>query len=263
MAPGAEGFDPVALAGPPGMRIWWVRLDQPADRVDAMLAVLSTPERRRAEAQPGAAARRRFIVRRAALKGALGAVIGTAPGGLVLGARPDGKPCLVEPGPWSSLEFNLSRAREVAVGVISMDRAVGIDLAWTGGSAPFAPVVGRFFSGSERASLDAAPPEARRAAFLRTWVRKEAYLKGRGAGISEAIYRTRFGGTMSPEGLLSEGAEPWRIHDLDGLPDGYVGSLAVGPAGLAQEPPQARRTGETVNAPSGAAEGNQRLALRH
>ena len=263
MDPGAEDLEAVELAGPPGTRIFLVTLDQPADRVEAALALLSASERRRAEAQHGAPARRRFILRRAALKRALGAVIGAAPADLVIAARPDGKPRLVEPWPWASLEFNISHAREVAVGVISLDRAVGIDVEWTGGSTPFGAVAERFFSGPERAALAAVQPGARRAAFFRTWVRKEAYLKGRGVGISEGIYLTRFGGTMAPEGILSEDPEPWRIHDIGGLPDGYLASLALGPAGPVEDPPREHRTGEATRAPSGAADWNQPLERRN
>lgn len=228
MASPAEATAPVELPAVPGARAWWVSLLQDDAAVERMLAGLSAAEQHRAALQHGATARRRFIVRRWMLRQILGDLVGADPAGLAFAAGPEGKPMLAGPPSVARWEFNLSDAREVAVFAVADRRAVGIDVEWIEGSTPTAPVAARYFSASEQARLDQVPADERRAEFFRIWVRKEAYLKGCGAGIAEAIYTTEFGTGPAPDGLVVAGRVPWTIWDLEGLPPGYLGSVACG-----------------------------------
>lgn len=221
------------LATLPGTRAWQVSLLQPDAVVERMRHALSIGEQARAAAQRTAPARRRFIVRRATLRRLLALVTDTDAERLVFASGPDGKPTLAGPALAAGWQFNLSHAREIAVFVVARDCPVGIDVEWQGGSTPIESVARRYFSASEQARLDGVPREARRAEFFRIWVRKEAFLKGSGAGISEGIYTTRFGVPIPPEGLMVEHRGRWVVRDLEGLPPGYLGSVVLGGAGSA------------------------------
>lgn len=129
------------------------------------------------------------------------------------------------------LHFNLSHARGLVVVAVAHGRRVGVDVAWVGGAAPIDRVAERFFSPAERAALQRAPGELRRECFHTIWVRKEALLKGIGAGISARIYGTDFSG---PLGEAHDRAVPnasdaarWEVSDVTGLPPGYVASIAI------------------------------------
>lgn len=239
MFDGLRSLDP---AGVPDLWLWAAPLDRDPAEVESLAGVLSAPELRRLEALRSGAARRRFIVRRAALRALVGETLGMAPEAVQFVVGDDGKPGVPERGGRTPCHFNTSSAREVAVFAISRLDPVGIDVEWTEGTTPLDRVAERFFSTSEREALAAAPPERRRAQFFRTWVRKEAFLKGLGDGISARIRATRLGGGAARDGTAGV-EDGWVVRDLGGLPAGYLASVAIEarhPGG--QAAPQAGRT---------------------
>ncbi len=215
------------------VRVWLVRLDDPSAH-DALEGVLSDDERARATAYPGATRARRFIRARGSLRLLLGHLLHRPPAKLVFAYGRDGKPALAaDPaGGAVPLHFNVSHARDLALMGFAERRRIGVDLAWVDGEARHDAVASRFFSHPERAVYAAAAPEWRRTVFSRIWVRKEAYLKGRGEGISERIYETDFSDAVSGEAGATSPAEPrdhhrWHFFDVAGLPAGYVASIAL------------------------------------
>jgi 4'-phosphopantetheinyl transferase len=222
----AEWLSGRELAGLAGARVWCTSLAVPAEVVAQASELLSPGERLRAGAMPLEAARRRFVVARASLRCLLARATGEAPGSLVLETGPHGKPFLPTAPGAPGLEFNLSHSRDLALIALATGRRVGIDVEWTGGSSPVDGIARRFFSIAEQAWLAEAPASGRRERFFRVWVRKEAYLKGRGEGISEWIHATDFTSVADrrPPGSDQAG---WRVRDVAGLPAGFVGSIAV------------------------------------
>ena len=67
----------------------------------------------------------------------------------------------------------------------------------------------------------AAPESARPAAFARCWTRKEAYLKGTGAGLGENLAVTYVGTGGQPAA-----PDGWTLSDVP-VPAGYAGASAV------------------------------------
>jgi 4'-phosphopantetheinyl transferase len=80
----------------------------------------------------------------------------------------------------------------------------------------------------ERSAVRAAPAAQRAAAFAQCWVRKEAYLKGTGEGLSRApeSVRVGVGDRFGDPGPAPAELGGWRIVDLD-APPGYAAGLAV------------------------------------
>lgn len=224
--------------GGDAVRLWLVRLDD-ASVHDALTSVLSADEMQRAMAYPSATRARRFVRLRGVLRLLLAELTDRTPGAVHFAYGRDGKPSLAPSNHSPALHFNVSHARDYALVAVAQSRRVGVDLAWTEGETRVAHVAQRFFSASERAALAGVVEGARRDAFWRIWVRKEAYLKGRGEGISEHIYETDFSAVVRTAARKAaraeEGAtqgEPrdqdrWTFVDVAGLPDGYVGSVAL------------------------------------
>jgi 4'-phosphopantetheinyl transferase len=86
---------------------------------------------------------------------------------------------------------------------------------------------------NERLAIGALPPDERRSAALRCWVRKEAYLKGigTGLGIDPAGVEVGLGPAIDPS-PGRPAPDGWTIVDLDAGPDHLV-SVAVAPGGAA------------------------------
>lgn len=214
-----------------GAQGWWASLDvAPSTRLE-LTALLSPDEVARAASYPDSARGERFSIGRGVLRFVLGQVTGIPPRDLAFVANEHGKPALTGSQEVLGLYFNLSHARGLVVVVVAHGRRVGVDAAWVGGTTPIDRVAERFFSPAERAALQQSPAESRRECFHRIWVRKEALLKGIGAGISARIYETDFSG---PRGEAQDraaadagDAERWEVSDVTGLPTGYLASIAV------------------------------------
>ncbi|MEP6956419.1 MAG: 4'-phosphopantetheinyl transferase superfamily protein, partial [Chthoniobacterales bacterium] len=115
------------------------------------------------------------------------------------------------------------------------DRDVGIDLE-AGERLPRADdelrkIAERVLSAGEFAAWQTLPDvAARRAAFLRAWVRKEAFMKATGRGISESFAATEVAlDAADPQRTLllrRPDRGEWQIYDLP-APAGFCAAIAV------------------------------------
>ncbi|MET7653533.1 4'-phosphopantetheinyl transferase superfamily protein, partial [Streptomyces sp. NPDC005486] len=127
---------------------------------------------------------------------------------------PTGRPAVAGPG----LHFSLSRSGPVAL--YALARApVGVDIE-TAGSAGASTDVARLLHPRERAELDALTPGERGEAFLRCWTRKEARLKGVGAGLSHGIDGTYVG--TGPVPSRQPPASGWTLLDVRAAENFYA-----------------------------------------
>ncbi|GAA0661139.1 4'-phosphopantetheinyl transferase superfamily protein [Kitasatospora atroaurantiaca] len=202
---------------------------------EAARAALSEEETRRAGTFHKPADRALYLVAHVALRLLLGEQLGLPAGAVVLGRAacpgcggPHGRPVTVS-GP--SVEFSLSHTGGLAVIALARD-VVGVDVEQRG---PFEEAAGLDIASqlhpAERAVLDGLPQERRAEATLRCWVRKEAYLKGTGVGLSQGVDADYVG--LGPEypglaGGASLPAEPagWGFGDVP-VPDGYAAAVAL------------------------------------
>jgi len=209
--------------------VWLVALDVDA----AVLATLESgqddEERVRAARFAVPAARRRFVVARAALRQLLGHYTGTHAGALrfVAGAR--GKPALAFA---NALRFNVAHSGDFALIALGRGREVGVDIEATPRDIDPVSVAAQVFSDAERHALQAVAVGERHDTFTRIWTRKEAYIKARGEGFS---YPTRsFTVSHAPgdaDALLADAADDgatdrWRVQGL-AAPGGYFAALAA------------------------------------
>jgi len=202
--------------------VWVLDISAARAHLDGWVGVLDEGERRRMAAFVRDEDRTRYGVAHAGLRRLLGRWMGTGPADVRLTNQPcvhcggpHGKPEAVDGPQWSmthsaDLAVYAVAAWPVGVDVERVDRAVD-------------PVgLSAYLHPRERAELAALPPDELRAGFFRCWTRKEAYLKGTGAGLNESLSRWYVGTAES----TVDTPEGWSLATVP-VPEGYVAALAV------------------------------------
>jgi len=130
------------------------------------------------------------------------------------------------------LNFNLSHSHNLALFAYSYIGSVGVDIEYMRADVAVEQVARVSFSPREQALLLALPVEERRHAFYSCWTRKEAYIKGRGTGLSlePNLFDVAFL-PGEPAALLASREDPreparWTLQALE-PGAGYAGALAV------------------------------------
>ena len=218
------------LTLPPGeIHVWSIRLDPPADRVEALGRPLSDDEWARANRFRFDKHRRQYVVGRGALRALLAAYLGTRPEQVTFSYGPRGKPFLA---PQQDLYFNLSNSDEMALVAFVLGREIGADIEYLKPMPDCEQIAERFFSESERVVLRGTPAERKEEAFFNCWTRKEAYLKAVGEGLAAPL--DSFDVTLAigepPRMLTLKGdaaaASRWLFEHLRPAPD-YIGAIAI------------------------------------
>lgn len=174
--------------------------------------------------------RRRFITAHVALRQVLGACIGMPPSELRFAAGPQGKPSLIDAGPW---QFNLSHSDDLALIAVTRGRELGVDVERHRSGVAIHDLAQRFFAPAEAAALAALPVDRQEAAFFTCWSRKEAVVKALGTGLHTPL--DCFTVEVDPARaarVLQQPAEwpAWQLTHLDLLP-GWSGAVAVAGGG--------------------------------
>lgn len=195
--------------------LWHARYSQ----LEGSVAVrLSDEESARARRAATPALGRRFALGRSMLRQVLGAHLSIRPQEVPFAYGPFGKP-QIPGGP----EFNLSHSGDALLLAVS-DEAVGVDVQqYAAGFADLSLAHG-FFDSGELSRLTVLNPSARIAGFHRSWVRKEAYLKGLGLGLFGQA--PAMDCQLSPFRIADGDAGPWTVCDIQ-APEGYAGALAL------------------------------------
>jgi 4'-phosphopantetheinyl transferase len=217
---------------PDRVDVWRVSLDQPLPAVERCAQVLSPDERTRAAQFHFERDQRRFTLARGTLRRILAHYLGVAPQTIPFQYNAHRKPGLDAAGYPVTPQFNLSHSGSLAVYAVTTERAVGIDIEAIHPITDFVQLVERFFSAQEHAMFQSLPDAQRLAAFFAGWVRKEAYIKARGLGLTLPL--SQFDVTLTPDEparLLRIQGEPeaaarWTLRDLIVEP-GYAAALAV------------------------------------
>ena len=163
------------------------------------------------------------------VRGILAQYLGCAARDVPLDRGADGRPML---SGTRRLSFSVAHSARVMVLAVGHGARLGIDVERVRGGVRAAGLIRRFFSQREIEQLLALPPENREAAFFRTWVRKEAYLKAVGGGVPAGL--PRFSASVAPgeppailrTELEADEASAFSLYDID-VPEGYVGAFAV------------------------------------
>jgi 4'-phosphopantetheinyl transferase len=129
----------------------------------------------------------RYIGARVFLRTVLAAYLGIGPDAVRFARGANGKPVLRDGSAAADIRFNLSHAKGCAVCAVVRGREVGVDVEQLRPLRDAALIAERVLSPGELEVYDALPPEAKHAALLRGWTRKEAYLKATGDGITRRM----------------------------------------------------------------------------
>lgn len=160
------------------VQVWVASLTVSDARYSELERTLCSEERARASGLAPLLSRR-FVVARGMLRGLLSGFIGAPADTLRFSYGGSGKPSLEG----RQIHFNLSHSAEVALFAFAPDRAVGVDVEKVRPVRRLLDVAQRFLSEDDVRVLAATEPGERDAAFLQTWVVREARLKADGKGI--------------------------------------------------------------------------------
>jgi len=198
------------------------RLDVP-DRARLELAACLAPaELERAARLRSTLDRERFLVARAWRRHALAELLDRRADEVEFVADQNGKPRVAG----SDLRFSASRSAGIAILAISRGVEVGVDVEAIRAIDDLDRLARRFMSVSERAALAARPATRRQAGWFDCWTRKEAYVKGSGAGLSLPLAGVEvWSGDERPVTVAG-----WRVLNIRVAP-GFAAAVAGSTAG--------------------------------
>ena len=205
----------------PRPAVAWIDMDQAAVRHDHYWYLLSDDERARSWSYRDRRDAARFIVRRGHLRTLLAERLECEPREIVLASDGFGK--LSVPG--SSLAFNLSHSRQIALYVFAGGGAVGCDIEWRDPAFACERTAECFFAPEEIHALRCLPPLRRHAGFFACWTRKEAYLKALGLGLSVPLDSFAVSPDPDQPGRFLRGGKGWSVRSWSPLPD-FEGAIA-------------------------------------
>jgi 4'-phosphopantetheinyl transferase len=227
-----DPIPPGSLAIPAGvLHLWRFALDLPPAAVVPLRELLSADERALADRRIFARHRDAAIVARATLRRILSGYLGTTPTGIGFGLGPKGKPHLAGPAVTSGLAFNLSHSGDRALLAVGAGGEIGVDIERIRPDRDLMGISTRFFSPVEISVLRAVHAAEPASGFYHCWVRKEAYLKARGDGLTLPL--DSFDVTLPPEpaNLLRSHPYPgdvgrlvWRGFEPE---PGYAGAVVT------------------------------------
>lgn len=196
------------------------------DRIDVSPAaeILDPSERVRWADYRDAWDRRRFVVGRWMLRALVAEALGIGPREVALVVGPAGKPRLSDSS--VDVRFSVSHSERRVLVSLAVGVDVGVDIERLRAVPDARLVAERYFDRRESVELDAHDPPARDAAFLRLWVRKEAYLKTRGRGFATGLTTPVF---LPVEARTFGGHDAqgdWALADV-ALGGGFVAAVAA------------------------------------
>lgn len=211
---------------PDTVHIWTITLNCPPEKQIYYKNLLSSDEIYRANRFTTTMLKNRFTVGRGKLRKILASyTVGIAPENLLFNTNQFGKPYLCD---FDSICFNFTHSEDIAMLAVANNREVGIDLE-KHTNIDINAVANRIFSEHEMAKLQILPDETRIQFFLKIWVRKEAYVKALGKGLSYPIkdfsVSTDF---FDEDALISDQhlstSKGWKITDIS-CPANYYAAL--------------------------------------
>ena len=208
--------------------VWRARLDLPAQTRARLHETLAPDERHRADRFCFERDRTRFIAGRGILRSVLSRYLRQRPEYVAFSYNSYAKPELAGASRDSGLRFNVSHSAEMLLIAVASGHQVGVDVERLRDGV--LDLAERVFSPREVVALRALAPSGQIEAFFRCWTCKEAYVKGRGQGLSIPLHEfdVSFG---SPPTLLQTRHDPpeaaqWSMYDVT-PGHGFIGTLAV------------------------------------
>jgi 4'-phosphopantetheinyl transferase len=172
------------------VHVWSCDLSgQGCDRA-ALASLLSPDEQQRAARFAFEKDRRRFILSHGWLRVILSRYVAEAPAQIQFETGMHGKPAVHRGSDGEPpIEFSLSHSGHYALVAVANGRAVGVDVEICRPDVDALKLAERFFAPLESERIAQAHGEEQARLFYRYWTGKEAYLKGRGVGLTLGLDR--------------------------------------------------------------------------
>lgn len=214
------------------VHLWAASLDQPPIALARLKSSLSEDEIQRSQRYVRADLKQRFIVGRGILRYILSRYMGIAAGEIRFIYGPHGKPSLQLSSASDRIHFNLAHTGNLVIYAFSRACELGVDIEQVQSLPDLIQVARRFFAPQELATLLALPAEQQERAFYTCWVRKEAFIKASGKGLTQAL--DSFVVSLAPgqpAALLELHGDTtdlsgWSIEELP-VPSGFEAALAM------------------------------------
>ena len=220
------------------IHVWQANADALAAREHEFARVLDPGERARGDAFHFSADRIRHVVSHGVLRVLAAAYTGAPPSAVGFQTGEFGKPRLASST--ARLSFNMSHSGDVVLFAFARGGHVGVDVEqWNAriGEVERERIGHSVFTARERAAIAAVPTSLEKErAFYTLWSRKEAYLKGTGAGISNGLAHVEMS-IDDPARLIEDRRDTnaravWEMLDLD-VGASHAAALAFTPGGQA------------------------------
>jgi len=166
------------------VHVWLSPLSIPASTLAILLNTLALDEKKKAGQFVFRKDRDRFVAARGILRAILGHYLRTEPGKLRFCYNSFGKPVLVGQTETEKINFNVSHSGDLGLFAVTRQREIGVDIEYVVPEFATLEIAEKFFSAGEVTALRNLPPNDLIEGFFNCWVRKEAYIKALGKGLS-------------------------------------------------------------------------------
>lgn len=215
------------------VHVWFCDLLQYVTDQAVLVALLSDEEQTRAARFAFDRDRQRYVLSHALLRLILSRYTNQDAGRIRFSTGSHGKPALeASESTDQAIQFSLSHSGPYALVAVSHGLAVGADVEVRKADLDALKLAQRFFAPVESQLIAKVDGEVRQQLFYRFWTAKEAYVKGRGVGLSLGLDRfdIAFEGVSSLARVrwTESGAfdAAWHVQLLS-LPDHLAGAVAV------------------------------------
>ena len=213
------------------VHLWHYRLDLDAEREAALARVLDDAESDRVSRYRFGKHRRRFVAGRGALRMILAQYAGCEPEALRFEHGVHGKPYIGWPNSACDIRFSASNSHGLGAVAVTWRNELGLDLEQVRPNCDHDLIASREFSPEESDWLCRLPEAKRLVAFYQLWTCKEAYLKGKGVGLTVPL--NDFAISLSQEtprlvwsNINDSDPERWSLQPLS-IEPGFVACLAM------------------------------------
>lgn len=214
------------------VQIWHYPLDLGFEKTAEYFSILDDAERKRAHRFKFEKHRRRFIVGRSTLRSILARYAGCEPKSVCFGYGEYGKPYIAGPGHVCDLKFSVSNCSSLGAVALTSRTELGLDIEQIRPGSDHGLIVSREFSAEEKSWFHAASETQRAAAFFEIWTCKEAYLKGKGVGLTAPLRRFSISLDRNKQPRLAwsdiDSLDPqrWSLRRVL-IEPGFIGCLAL------------------------------------
>lgn len=211
------------------VHVWFAQLDSPKININNLFDLLTSEEKTRALRFHFAKDKNHFIAARSLLRILLSQYLNKDPQAIEFYYNQYGKPFLSDN---FNLKFNISHSHNAALFAFVEYHEIGIDIESSTRQVEIDEIAQRFFSKPEYQLLKSLKGDNKRKAFFNGWVRKEAFLKALGQGLSYSLAKVEF--TLLPEQPAKflaihdseQNINDWLVHELYPTED-YAAALVV------------------------------------